>query len=89
MSHTPGPWIPDYDRRFDGAHQVIMASPPHHTIAFLACGGDDEQHRADARLIAAAPDLLAACKEALSSIAYAPTYNKMAAAIAKAEGGAK
>lgn len=55
--------------------------------------------RESQRLLAAAPEMLAACREAVSAITYllsnddddpnyADTLNKLAAAIAKAEGGA-
>lgn len=69
--HTPGPWIaiPDATHR---DHQLIVAIGPEHTGLDVASVRPWMTHdEANARLIAAAPDLLAACKRAeelLSSI---------------------
>lgn len=96
MCHTPGPWrtttayddpaVIDYDGRI---------------IAMAVMDEDDPQELetivANARLLAAAPELLAACREAVSAITYllsnddddpnyADTLNTLAAAISKAEG---
>jgi type VI protein secretion system component VasF len=71
MEHTPGPWRIEEDEsglyiRMDelgdcDEYLAIYASP------------NPEQRQADARLIAAAPSLLAALEEVLDSIAqYAP-----------------
>lgn len=57
---------------------------------------DDGKAEANARLIAAAPDLLAACELAVTALssarfdtaAYDPHVTKLLAAIAKAKGGA-
>lgn len=58
---TPGPWSTGSD---EDAHIVYDAA-----LGYVAdCGSDDgdaEAERANARLIAAAPDLLAACKSAV------------------------
>lgn len=90
MSHTPGPWkangnCVDTGR---GAAPVACAYDP-----------DDHNHvneicKANARLIAAAPDLLAACKAAEPYVFNCPFENALTvhamleAAIAKAEGQA-
>jgi hypothetical protein len=60
--HTPGPWeVRDHEGLFAIAHPTgwVMES------------SDEQQNRTDARLIAAAPDLLEACKAALAAISSA------------------
>jgi hypothetical protein len=64
MSHTPGPWIndashPEWERNVIWANDVVVA----HVV-------DDQHGNADANasLIAAAPELLAAMKAAVSEI---------------------
>jgi len=55
-THTPGPW------RFDEAEERVVNSD-HGAIADLyARGNGDSEMLPNARLIAAAPDLLAACR---------------------------
>jgi len=91
MSHTPGPWIndashPEWERNVIWANDVVVA----HVV-------DDQHGNADAnaRLIAAAPELLSELKRMLSlweeAIGYEKDYMDMGdparAAIAKAEGG--
>jgi hypothetical protein len=60
--HTPGPWHVRED--------YYVGRPGKLSLAEVKCGDvpaeDVEQHRANARLIAAAPDLLAACESFLS-----------------------
>lgn len=65
MSHTKGSWFgrPSHDPvLIQGADEVGLS------IAFACGGGDPRRHEfmANARLIAAAPDLLEAAKIALS-----------------------
>jgi len=65
MSHTPGPWVVDGESGNDGEAEVIVAGD--RTIAWTAdtYSEDDDaevitvEDRANARLIAAAPELLA------------------------------
>jgi len=91
MNHTPGPWIndashPEWERNVIWANDVVVA----HVV-------DDQHGNADAnaRLIAAAPELLSELKRMLSlweeAIGYEKDYMDMGdparAAIAKAEGG--
>lgn len=89
MTHTPGPWKPREHQDF----WSVCEQGKHAPISLATVGrpytGDQE---ANARLIAAAPDLLAACKEWLTYIdnnggeaAYTQRPN-VAAAIAKATG---
>lgn len=57
---TPGPWVVSLDgwKPWEGAIEIAA---PSSTIAWTPSGGNEE---ADARLIAAAPDLLAMLKVA-------------------------
>ncbi len=92
--HTPGPWKVFSDRgRIEwicaGRHKASSAA-----ICLMApCAHDVlEEQNANARLIAAAPELLAECKAAVADAATAvnpsarlPNFDAMKAAIAKAE----
>lgn len=94
--HTPGPW--KWDEGFgaivagDGPDMLVTPMWRRETTAW-----GDETNEANARLIAASPDLLEACKAALlqQSIHTAclgcdeSLVAILRAAIAKAEGGAK
>ncbi len=71
-THTPGPW-----QALDNNHTGIDIDIKHEpfaggTIATIWNGADDdapgEMEWANARLIAAAPDLLAACNELLAML---------------------
>ena len=81
--HTPGPWR-ELVTRIDDANG--------YQICHLDLHGKSEAERdANRRLIAAAPDLLEALKEALDvciwpSRALSDIHDKASAAIAKAEG---
>lgn len=100
MTHTPGPWIvgAEQDNR-----AAIVSNCEYYHVAHVLRGGAIKKHRrtrqqtlANARLIAAAPDLLTACKA--YEAYWAPTgkwsgdpalleiRRQMQAAIAKAEG---
>jgi hypothetical protein len=81
MKHTPGPW--DYTEgktlfhveHGEGAHEHVCSIP--------------KSREADARLIAASPDLLEAAKLVLKlqyNSSVEVIMNKLAAAVAKAEG---
>lgn len=83
MSHTPGPWrVLDFNERgFDRFFGVQMGR----SGGFRVEGPDAE---ANARLIVAAPELLAACKRALEEagdLRGATRRGDIRAAIAKAE----
>ena len=59
MAHAPGPWInhEDIGATYDANGNVVMT-------AGAGCPGEEgEEGRANARLIAAAPELLEACEE--------------------------
>lgn len=62
MSHTPGPWAVG-DKRGVWVGPVVMANDGQRGVAFV-CGESD----ANARLIAAAPDLLEACDALFSRL---------------------
>lgn len=98
VSHTPGPWYTDgkYGRLDDGI--VILctadrtAETPegytYHAAIVPAFSTPSEEQIANARLIAAAPDLFAACKGLIDRIKIAgwheSTIEEAVAAIAKA-----
>lgn len=93
--HTPGPWV--FEVR-DGDHPLndqngwgcdglwavnggfILGAGPGWDSSYVA--PDNE----DARLIAAAPELLDACKVALGIIGFGAEHDQISAAIAKATG---
>lgn len=84
--HTPGPWQA-LGRDILSMHAYPRASGP------LVCVVDDNDNSkwpADAALIAAAPDLLAACEVLLDAVARGDHKDKALrtarAAIAKAKG---
>lgn len=88
--HTPGPWnVAENDSC------CIMAKGKHIATAFDTDGGRSESRRGmrNARLIAAAPELLEACREGLRLLEINLEYNRgkvsdlLKAAIRKAEGG--
>lgn len=88
--HTPGPWM-----LADHGYTKIVSKPGDGYITRDVCRMDAstsaafEQH-ANARLIAAAPDLLAAlirCEQMVSTDAGSPDWNWVRAAIAKATPG--
>lgn len=92
MSHTPGPWTVTEDsfvRQVEGTPRLYVASMVN--IPYR-CGGQEEEV-ANARLIAAAPELLEALWSAENALeeGYEPTVvlRAVRAAIAKATGGAK
>lgn len=67
MKHTPGPWTykkcpTGYPDLFTFNVNQLYPDPDHNCICGIASGLDSED---DARLIAAAPDLLEACEMAL------------------------
>jgi len=95
--HNPGPWI-----IIDDLEATLNNEVPGRTEPVIEIGNRDEGHTAcyatnicDAKLICAAPELLAACVEALSLFDNHPecyeeigTLEVLKQAIAKATGGA-
>lgn len=97
--HTPGPWYIQHNTQF----WEVRASTPDGWGLWLgdscasSCDGDMPLGEANARLMAAAPCLLAACKYALARFMHGPEaitnpndpiMSDLRAAITKAEGGA-
>lgn len=93
MPHTPGPW--DDASNYPGVDSVRIFAKTH----YIATVGNSDDHRdvteSNARLIAAAPELLAALKLAQTWLANSFPANDIggtkplpviAAVIAKAEG---
>ncbi len=71
--HTPGPWIttPTFSHVFrnEGEHDgVICAMPRNDSPIQWVCDPASLENSANARLIAAAPDLLEALKEVIQSV---------------------
>lgn len=92
IEHTPGPWGIKFDE-FDDAWHVTPdgLEPPKFGEWSPICvlGAYHENEEANARLIAAAPDLLSACKELLFDAfedVHPQAVKKARAAIKKAEG---
>jgi hypothetical protein len=91
-AHTPGPW------NVQGRHSMEVSGP---SGSYIVCDVGQSQApndpdayetaQADARLIAAAPDLLKACGAAKAWLAEDPAAGRLVAelhaAIAKASGG--
>lgn len=87
MNHTPGPWVASEMRVFrgdiDGNTYIAGTAPADYS------GGDTSEAKANARLIAAAPDLLAALEAVIAngheSAPGLGAYLNARAAIAKAK----
>ena len=96
MKHTPGPWVFGFEEPYgwDIRGEGIWIASVHNNHSQPDCRpttGFPSQAEgfANSRLVAAAPDLLEACKEVINML-YGeypehPMTIKMAAAIAKAE----
>jgi hypothetical protein len=100
-SFTPGPWKISTDRYdngawpFEGGFNGIIRAEGGYVIyrgpaSFNALRGrSPEEAKANAQLIAAAPDLLAACEHVVQLIdpgEWPDAYQELKAAIAKAKG---
>jgi hypothetical protein len=89
-AHTPGPWTVGFGATDCRWPQVESGDG----VIARTYGSRDEEN---ARLLAAAPDLLAACKQTLAWFESGPPISEpygivtdwLRFAIAKAEGGAK
>lgn len=93
MKHTDGPWMVgdlvenDYEPRY----VEVLGNDGIKHIAKAVYGETDEEAATNAHLIAAAPELLAACKAAYEKLdnitAYHQTiFEEIYSAISKAEG---
>lgn len=103
MPHTPGPWrMIEGDAKRKAMTDIVVSDRENYRIAFVMCEWANKQQReqdlADAKLIAAAPELLAALKSAMiwhgeltpcdePDDGLRGLLLQMQAAIAKAEGG--
>lgn len=69
--HTPGPWqsIGQWNDEWDG----VLIKGDGVTVALASYIGGTEQAKINARLIAAAPDLLSALEAALPFLTFAAT----------------
>jgi hypothetical protein len=76
--HTPGPW------HTAGEQGVQIRSAKDQIAKVWTMRGNE--WKANARLIAAAPELLEACKVALGIIGFGAEHDQISAAIAKATG---
>lgn len=100
QKHTPGPWSVLIE---NGKLYVVQKHQDPVTVCFVP-DPSSEDSQADARLIATAPELLAACKDAYAKLLerlnfIESTYgleqnkdaylNQLEQAIAKATGGAE
>lgn len=67
--HTPGPWrdTGEYDRAY-GYYDTVIECEDRTRFCVIVRGHSKESMIADARLIAAAPELLAACDEELEAL---------------------
>lgn len=85
--HTPGPWKinwPDWDYEWECYHDPDAGDYEGYAsidgegwsqlakVSVMVNGDEDEAGKANARLIAAAPDLLLACKAALLKFKHSP-----------------
>lgn len=91
-AHTPGPWIP-YKR----PEPIGYAEYEIHHGAIGECVAEVVHGESNARLLAAAPEMLDALRRAVLALAFASEtsatmrddYNVVSAAIAKATGSAQ
>ena len=88
--HTPGPW----DQVPEGDNWIWLFHEPSQTrvARVVLYSGKEDENRDNARLIAAAPDMLETCRAALADCerddwADSPLANQLRAVIAKATGG--
>lgn len=61
-NHTPGPWASFYKHKYDEWHVGVPMTSGSMKLALFPNGIPTDNPEADCNLIAAAPDLLAACK---------------------------
>lgn len=89
--HTIGPWYVQTTKE-QGIETIVVVSPNESRLVSVCRVGRSGGWRVvqDANLIAAAPDLLAACKDALGAFenGNAIDWGDLERAIAKAEGEA-
>lgn len=90
--YTPGPWIVDENIVINGVAYIGVRIPNSTKVIAVTgfkCAGDEESSKADATLIAAVHDMLAAlvdCRRALEIANCTQELSIVDAAIAKASG---
>jgi hypothetical protein len=100
MNHTPGPWrtsredMESFTQREDGAIDNVVYIYRGDQPRIPVFGGELDNARADARLMASSPNLLKAAKLAMDRHCRPDplpdeVYEALEAAIAAAEGGGK
>ena len=64
VTHTPGPWHSDLIVGYDGMYEIYkkLQCGNCQTVATTPLAGNEKELSANARLIAAAPELLEQCK---------------------------
>ena len=67
QKHTPGPWSYFYKPKYDEWHISMPMPDSSMKLALCPDGIQSENREADARLIAAAPDMLAALRKIASN----------------------
>ena len=78
MTHTPGPWHVREARWHEVAADAISDNGEEYELVIAQCDpavqllNNDSEIRANARLIAATPDLLAACDDAVAALMLLP-----------------
>ena len=90
MPHTSGPWEHAIEQDGENRNICVFAAENRGIICDIG-GGEFDERLANARLIAAAPELLAACKWALTNAMAAgnewtPYCNAIRSAVNKATG---
>jgi hypothetical protein len=87
LCHTPGPWECFYKHKYDEWHVSVPLAEGSMKLALFDDGVRSENPEADARLISAAPELLAALQDVVKiSDRKHDAWDKAHAAIVKALG---
>lgn len=93
MAHTPGPWTYFYKHKYDEWHVSVPISGSSMRFGIFDDGIHSENPEADARLIAAAPEMLEALELVVGSLSFdreddasKEVMRRVDAAISKAEG---
>ena len=85
-NHTDGPWAVEDALVDEGMALCVMALDKPEVIAFMSNGQDDITTHANAKLIAAAPDMLAALENITNNYDEVDAWRLVYAVIAKAKG---
>lgn len=92
MKHTKGEWkLSTTSHESDGVkfNYIIGNDEFRSAVCLISIDDGDEEVKANAQLIASAPDLLEACEYVLEQAGLSknsPCYNKLSKAISKAKG---